>query len=317
MVRTWKLLVIAAATMMASASSASPGNPLATRSFYVDPQNTATQALQQHPEAADSIRQISSTPQARWFGDWIETSSVATQVSSYVGGAEMAGQMPVLVLYAIPFRDCGHYSTGGLSGPAAYKEWIRQVVLGIAGRPAAVILEPDGLAQTDCLSTEDEAARLAMLRDATNQLASSQNAVLYLDAGHSGWVPVAEMVSRLQAAGVANARGFSLNVSNFQHTMDEVSYGEQISKRIGGKAYVVDTSRNGAGPALGGPEPWCNPPGRSLGTRPTTATAGNHADAYLWLKNPGKSDGNCGRGEPAAGSWWNDYAVGLVERSGY
>jgi endoglucanase len=53
----------------------------------------------------------------------------------------------------------------------------------------------------------------------------------------------------------------------------------------------------------------------ALGTRPTTVTADSHADAYLGIKNPGESDGECKRNEPAAGTWWNDYAVGLVERS--
>ena len=36
------------------------------------------------------------------------------------------------------------------------------------------------------------------------------------------------------------------------------------------------------------------------GVAPTTATAGEHADAYLWVKRPGESDGSCNRGEPPA-----------------
>ena len=48
---------------------------------------------------------------------------------------------------------------------------------------------------------------------------------------------------------------------------------------------MIDTSRNGAGPT-DDPLYWCKPSGRAPGTPPTTATAGAHADAYLWVKRP-------------------------------
>ncbi|MCW3842632.1 glycoside hydrolase family 6 protein [Micromonospora yasonensis] len=44
------------------------------------------------------------------------------------------------------------------------------------------------------------------------------------------------------------------------------------------------------------PQTWCNPPGRGLGLRPTTATGDPLADAFLWVKTPGQSDGQCDRG---------------------
>jgi endoglucanase len=34
-------------------------------------------------------------------------------------------------------------------------------------------------------------------------------------------------------------------------------------------------------------------------------------DAFLWIKQPGESDGTC-NGGPKAGSWWNDIAVELA-----
>ncbi len=79
---------------------------------------------------------------------------------------------------------------------------------------------------------------------------------------------------------------------------------------------MIDTSRNGAGPA-GGELYWCNPTGRALGTPPTTATAGAHADAYLWIKRPGESDGSCGRGEPQAGTFVSQYAIDLARNAGH
>jgi endoglucanase len=96
--------------------------------------------------------------------------------------------------------------------------------------------------------------------------------------------------------------------------------------------FVVDTSRNGQGPwtppaGVSWPDPqtWCNPPGRGLGLRPTTATGDPLADAFLWVKTPGQSDGQCDRGtgtghdparggiaDPAAGAWFPQQALELV-----
>ena len=56
-----------------------------------------------------------------------------------------AGEMPVIVAYNLPFRDCAQYSAGGAANTADYKAWIDGVAAGIGGREATVILEPDGL----------------------------------------------------------------------------------------------------------------------------------------------------------------------------
>jgi endoglucanase len=70
--------------------------------------------------------------------------------------------------------------------------------------------------------------------------------------------------------------------------------------------FVIDTSRNGQGPWVPGAYPdamdWCNPPGRGLGYAPTMATGNELIDAYLWIKIPGESDGECTRGLGPAGT---------------
>jgi endoglucanase len=114
---------------------------------------------------------------------------------------------------------------------------------------------------------------------------------------------------------VGKARGFSLNVSNFYSTSEEVTYGESVSQLLGGAHYVIDTSRNGRGPSQDEATNWCNPSGRSLGAVPTAVTGAEHADALLWIKRPGESDGECDRGDPNAGSWFNNYAVDIVKQS--
>ena len=81
-------------------------------------------------------------------------------------------------------------------------------------------------------------------------------------------------------------------------------------------ATATATGRNGNGPydGDGGPQ-WCNPPGRALGPAPTTRTGQPLADAFLWIKQPGASDGSCRPGEPSAGQWWPDYALALARNT--
>lgn len=88
---------------------------------------------------------------------------------------------------------------------------------------------------------------------------------------------------------------------------------DRLARLLGRKYSIVDTSRNGLG-RWSGSEYWCNPPGRALGLRPTAHTASRLADAYLWIKLPGESDGTC-KGGPSAGTWWPEYALGLAERA--
>ncbi len=143
---------------------------------------------------------------------------------------------------------------------------------------------------------------------------------MYIDAGHSGWQPVPEIVTRLKAAGIEEADGFSLNVSNYKKTETEIKYGKEVSKRLGGKHFVIDTSRNGNGPPVEGCKKaddeacWCNPAGRALGTPPTSETHEPLVDAFLWLKKPGESDGQC-NGGPKAGVFWQERAVELARNA--
>ncbi|MDP3958391.1 MAG: glycoside hydrolase family 6 protein [bacterium] len=285
------------------------GNPLQNAKFYVDPNGNARKEAEHLRAQADLLEKIASNSQARWFGGWNQ--NIEADVSGYVGAASAQNAVPVLVAYNIPNRDCGNYSAGGAGSPDAYRSWINGFANGIAGRKAVVVLEPDAVALTSCLSEGDKQTRNALLKEAVTAL-KSKGAAVYLDAGHSGWASEADLAARLKNAGLASADGFSLNVSNFETTSANAAYGAKISSLTGGTHFVIDTSRNGRG----GNGEWCNPWGRGLGERPTTNTGNSLIDAYLWVKAPGESDGSC-NGGPSAGTWWLDYALMLARNAAF
>jgi endoglucanase len=243
------------------------------------------------PQAAALMRKLSDIPQARWFTGG-SPHAVRHAVAKTVNAA--GDDLPVLVAYNIAQRDCGS------GGARHYARWIDGFATGIGSHRAIVILEPDAL---PALCGE---RRIATLRRAVDRL-HRVPARVYVDAGHSHWQPAATMARRLKRV---HATAFSLNVSNFRATAEVAHYGAKISQLLGGAHFVIDTSRNGRGPA----HTWCNPKGRGLGARPTTETGNPLVDAFLWIKPPGESDGTC-NGGPTAGRWWPKHALGLARRA--
>ncbi len=91
----------------------------------------------------------------------------------------------------------------------------------------------------------------------------------------------------------------------------EAWYAANMGTAVATRHFVIDTSRNGAGPnsmsafsnaPFNQPASvvaklqsgnWCNPPGSGVGLRPTASTGTPLLDAYLWVKIPGESDGQC------------------------
>lgn len=289
--------------------------------LFVDPENNTNQEAiawgASNPEDATRMNYLASQPIAAWFGDW-NGSDIQGAVNDYVSRAQTAQQLPMLVAYNIPNRDCGGDSAGGATSPQAYTDWITSFANGIGRRNAIVILEPDALAGMDCLSAFGQSSRLMLLNQAVNILKTTTNAKVYIDAGNPSWQSAATMAARLKLAGIDQADGFSLNVSNFFTTSANITYGTAISKLVGGKHFVIDTSRNGNGPTSD--DQWCNPSGRAVGQAPTLETGNNLVDAFLWVKGPGGSDGTCGANidgtsAPAAGVWWPQYADQLLENA--
>jgi cellulase/cellobiase CelA1 len=147
----------------------------------------------------------------------------------------------------------GHAANRRFEGDEqAYEKWVNGFATGLGDRPAVVILEPDALAGLNsCPGDAQRQARLQMLSYAVKTLQTKSDQV-YLDAGHSNWVPAGQMAGRLRAADVAQAYGFALNVANYGTTGREIGYAAELDRDLGmAKRFVIDTSRNGTGSAGG------------------------------------------------------------------
>lgn len=413
------LALMIMAVPLASAKSQSALDP--DTQFYVPRPNKGAIAQIRELDSsgnhvdADLIRQMVDTPQAVWFTQGTPK-SVMRDVRTTVRNAAAGGTVPVLVAYNIPFRDCAQFSAGGATTVAEYKAWIDGFAKGIGTAEAVVILEPDGLgiipwynpfADRDtwvsnpnyewCQPAEADpetaaADRFGMLNYAVQKLKENPGTSVYLDATHSGWLGAGDAADRLIQAGVAEADGFFLNVSNYVQNPQLEKYGTWVAKCIAFGSnpaswgightewcasqysspegpvdpndfstwvytdqwytnnvesqtwwysesvlehFVIDTSRNGQGPwtptaVYPDPMVWCNPPDRGLGVRPTADTGNSLLDAYLWIKIPGESDGECTRGlgpagstvdpewgliDPRAGSWFPEMALDLVHNA--
>jgi endoglucanase len=104
---------------------------------------------------------------------------------------------------------------------------------------------------------------------------------------------------------------FTLDYSAAYEATVTASLVNMLDGAVATLPFVIDTSRNGQGPLDTDPfaaapydQPasviagltsgnWCNPPGAGAGLRPTANAGVPLLDAYLWIKVPGESDGQC------------------------
>ncbi|QNP68131.1 glycoside hydrolase family 6 protein [Streptomyces roseirectus] len=301
-----------ALTLAPSAHAADPTTM--TSGFYVDPDSSAKRWVAANPNdgrAAAINSSLANTPAARWFGAW--SGAIGSVAGAYAGAADRADKLPIMVAYNVYNRDyCGGHSAGGASSPSAYATWISQFAGGIGNRPAVVILEPDSLGDYGCMTQAQITERQNMLSGAISTLGrQAPNAWVYMDAGNPGWVDAGTMAQRLHNAGLRQAHGFSLNISNYFTTAENTNFGNAVNRELSArygytKPFVVDTSRNGNGSN----GQWCNPAGRKIGTPTQT---GGGAEMLLWIKTPGESDGNCGVGAgSSAGQFLPEVAYKMI-----
>lgn len=277
-----------------------------------DPDSPVTQKANawrsSRPGDAALLDVIAREQTADWIGGWYSADIMADYVHHLVTKYLNAGSVPILVAYDVPILDCNR--SRGAKSSGEYLAWITRFAQAIGQRKAVVILEPDALTHTDCVGEGlDPNARYQLIGQAVEIFKRNSGAAVYIDGGDSNRNTVAEITAILKAANIARADGFFLNATVFQYTSREVAYGEAVGNALGGKHFVVDTSRNGLGP---GQESWCNARDRALGLAPTITTGSPLADAFIWIKPVWQSDNTCEQGDPPPGEPFWEYALTLV-----
>lgn len=268
---------------------------LLSKGFYV---SNDTQCVHwcrqnpQHPHQPLIQQEIAVKAAARWINE----GDPRQKVDSYLREAEKAGKLGVMVAYNVPDRDFSGQSTGGAANADAYAAWATQFAQAIGSRPCMVVLEPDSI----MLINKKEPARQQLQFDTLNRAIDAfatyaPNAWVYADAGNGMWPTAEEIAPLLAHLHTDKLRGFSINVSNFNTDEQCGLFAKQLLALMAAqgtplRGWVYDSARNGNGPA---PDyAWCNPPARKIGKAAAAGTAG--ADANLWIKPPGESDGYCG-----------------------
>jgi endoglucanase len=221
----------------------------------------------------------------------------------------MQNVVPIFIVYNAIQRDLGGESAGGALTLADYFHWIESFVRKTKRIEMIVILEPDALPHLPEMRVAEQALRVRMIAGALERLRQHKKASVYMDIGHPHWLSVDTAARMLQQFKSTQFDGFALNVANRQPTQDCLAYGVAVSQKVGGKHFVIDTSRN-AIPH----EDWCNPSPEGCGEKPTFTTGHALCDAYLWLKSPGESDGTCNSGPPA-GVLWLERAVQVASNA--
>jgi endoglucanase len=230
------------------------------------------------------------------------------------------GSVPILTTYFLHPATPDHCPPPSMLRAAQplFKQRIDAMARATGNRPAVYLVELDGIGSSRCIQKVGSLKLWeADLRYETSKLAALPHTVVYMEAGYSDGNPVGYTAKVLNAGGVRNIRGFWTNDTHLNWTIDEIKWGEKISRRTHGADFVVNTAQNGNGPKRNphpttqGNEDHCNPPGRALGPPPTTDTGFAQVDAFLWSSPPGNSGGSC-RGGPPAGTFWAQRAIDLA-----
>ncbi|KAI0972363.1 1, 4-beta cellobiohydrolase [Xylaria arbuscula] len=230
----------------------------------------------------------------------------------------------------------------------------------------ALIIEPDSLPnlvtnadlQTckDSKSAYEEGVAYAL------KSLNLPNVVMYVDAGHGGWLgwdanltPGAEELAKVykNAGSPKQVRGISTNIAGwnawdlspgefstasdakYNSCQNEKTYVQKFGAALQTAGHpnhaIVDTGRNAVTGLRDAWGDWCNVKGAGFGVRPTGTTGEPLADAFVWGKPGGESDGTsdssatrydsfCGKSDayspaPEAGAWNQAYFEALLKNA--
>jgi endoglucanase len=303
-------------------------NPLAGARYFLDPEEPAYRAWRHlrhkgRRGSAGVLWRLAREPRFRWFGKFTKP-NMPRRINQYLARARclQPGHIPLMVVLRAEANACHRgYLGGGVRADRATRRWYRKFAAAVGNRRVVIGFEPDSLGTLSCQARHRRDDRVRLLRYGVDVLSQLPNATIYLEATASDWIPADLSARLLRRIGIDKVRGFMLNVTHHDWTRANIRYGLDVSRQVGGKPFVINTSYNGRGPVhvriRVGPRGrgirrinvWCNPLRRGLGTPPTTSTSHPKVDAYLYINRPGYSAGSCNGGPLPVGTWWLERAL--------
>ncbi len=291
-------MLISAPAAQAQQTDVDGPNPLAGLTLYNDREAPAWKQYRSFMRRgqtgrANLIYRIAREPRAVWVGRFTRP-NFRVKVRRIMDGARAQGAVPVITVLRAQSIKCGPtYQAGGPAEDRRTRNWYDRLARAIGGDRVVIAFEPDSLGTIDCHARSRRDDRVRLLRYGVNALAALPNTTIYIEAGASDWKNAAFTARQLKKVGIAKVRGFMLNATHYDWTRANVRHGLELSRRTGGKHFVINTAENGRGPvhykAANGRRIniWCSPGLRGLGPSPTTETSHPKVDAYLWINRPG------------------------------
>ncbi|KAI5927413.1 1, 4-beta cellobiohydrolase [Camillea tinctor] len=248
-------------------------------------------------------------------------------------------------------------------------EYIDPIVEKLKANPNsafALLIEPDSLPNlvTNADLTTCQESKTGYEEGVAYALKSLDlpNVVMYIDAGHGGWLgwddnlkPGAEELAKVykNAGSPKQVRGFATNIAGwnawdespgefsdasdakYNSCQNEKIYVQKFGDALKTAGHpnhaIVDTGRNAVTGLREEWGNWCNVNGAGFGVRPTADTGDELADAFVWGKPGGESDGTsdesatrydsfCGKPDaykpsPEAGQWNQAYFEMLLKNA--
>jgi endoglucanase len=311
------------------AVSPSAPNPLLGETFLVSPVEPAWKQWRAYQRggkngSAALMWKVASQPRFGYFGRWTRP-NLTKKIREYFEcvHAIQPGAVPLMMVLRHQGKSCGNgYDGGGRKEDARTRSWYRRYANAVGNERVVIAFELDSLGTADCFKGGRYKDRMNLLRYGVDVLSKLPNATIYLEAGASDWEKASRTAKQLRYIGIKKVRGFMLNATHYDWTASNIKHGLKISRKTGGKHFIISTSLNGRGPVhfrkYYSKKSWrritinCHPGHRGIGPNPTTKTAHPKVDAYVWIGRIGYSSGSCNGGPLPVGTWWPERALMLA-----
>jgi len=132
--------------------------------WYADPSSPVQQKANEWRNTRPGDAALLDIVAAQQSVDWVvgaHTSFLRQYIDQRINLFANAGGTPILAIYNVPALNCG--DGNGAANGDAYRAWIGQIASIIGQRKVILMVEPDGLTVTDCLSGAALTERYALI----------------------------------------------------------------------------------------------------------------------------------------------------------